>query len=531
QMVEHGVLLFPLENGSAPMYKPPLFHWTATALDHLAGIDKVTAFNLRAPSALYATAGVILTMVFAYGLLGASGGALAGLILVGSYQYVSQGRIGRVDMTLCFFETLALFTFIWWYAPRGSPLMIASPPNDTRGRVRSEMRGPDAMRYLLALALGFGVLAKGPVGAILPGLACFIFLIGERRLGDLRRLVTPGPVVLALALGSSWYLACFFARRYGFLDRQIGSENFGRFFGALGTMRPWYYAVPILINSAPMSLLAPIAIFAAIRSYWSGERVLFAPGIVPAARSNAAPGEAAGMPEPGGRRAAVAMRLLAIFWIVTVVFFSIAAYKRRAYLLPLWPATAVVLAWWLTAIARRQWGRILRDAIAAACAVLVVVFFAYLPYREMRQCGRDSFREAAAHINRVVGRNEPLYIYGLIDEPAPLLFYLDRSAPRIGGKLGDAPPGYVITPVRVWNDHRDEALDLEPVYQSDSGKPPVVLLRHGKAYAIRRVPRQHVCGNAAETSLPVRSFPKSGAENRFFRVSVTRRELAGGIGR
>ena len=33
QMVEHGKLLFPLENGRVPMYKPPLFHWTATAID------------------------------------------------------------------------------------------------------------------------------------------------------------------------------------------------------------------------------------------------------------------------------------------------------------------------------------------------------------------------------------------------------------------------------------------------------------------------------------------------------------------
>jgi hypothetical protein len=29
QMVEHGKLLFPLQNGRFPMYKPPLFHSTA----------------------------------------------------------------------------------------------------------------------------------------------------------------------------------------------------------------------------------------------------------------------------------------------------------------------------------------------------------------------------------------------------------------------------------------------------------------------------------------------------------------------
>src|SRR5579859_5227540 len=70
QMVEHDALLFPLENGRSPMYKPPLFHWTAVAIDRLAGITKVTAFNLRLPAALYAIAGVILTIAFAYATLG-----------------------------------------------------------------------------------------------------------------------------------------------------------------------------------------------------------------------------------------------------------------------------------------------------------------------------------------------------------------------------------------------------------------------------------------------------------------------------
>src|SRR5579863_1503924 len=130
QMVEHHALLFPLENGRSPMYKPPLFHWTAVAIDRLAGIRKVTAFNLRMTAALYAIAGLILTIAFAWAILGPGGGVLAGLILTASYQYIENARIGRVDMTLCFFETLALFAFIRWAAPPASPTSpaTAAPP-------------------------------------------------------------------------------------------------------------------------------------------------------------------------------------------------------------------------------------------------------------------------------------------------------------------------------------------------------------------------------------------------------------------
>ena len=102
---------------------------------------------------------------------------------------------------------------------------------------------------------------------------------------------------------------------------------------------------------------------------------------------------------------------------------------------------------------------------------------------EVRECAGDSPREAAMEIDRIVGGGEPLYLYGFGEEPAPLLFYLDRDAPPVGGKLGDAPPGYVIVPAQVWRQHKDEALDLTPIFQSTSGRPPIVLLRHGKALA------------------------------------------------
>ena len=85
--------------------------------------------------------------------------------------------------------------------------------------------------------------------------------------------------------------------------------------------------------------------------------------------------------------------------------------------------------------------------------------------------------------DRIVGKDEPLYINGFGDDPAPLIFYLDRTAPPFKGKLGDAPPGYLIVPAEVWREHQGEALDLTPVYESTAGRPPVVLLRHGKALA------------------------------------------------
>ena len=210
QMVEHGHLMFPVENGNVPMYKPPLFHWTAVAIDRLAGIRKVTAANLRLPSALYAIAGSLLMMLFAYEILGLDAAILAGLALAASYQYISQGRFGRVDMTLCFFETLSLLAFLRWL-PRDATL------SGREARFESNL----AALYSLAAALGCGVLAKGPVGAILPTASILIFMIVERRGRQILTMLDPGAIIIGAAIASSWYLACYFGGRFAFRRRRL----------------------------------------------------------------------------------------------------------------------------------------------------------------------------------------------------------------------------------------------------------------------------------------------------------------------
>jgi len=480
QMVEHGNLLFPLENGDVPMFKPPLFHWTAAAIDRVAGIRKVTAANLRLPSALYAIAGAIVTMLFAFAFLGLEAAVLAGLALAASYQYISQGRFGRVDMALCFFESLALFAFLWWI-PRDSTL------SGRAARIESNQ----AALYLVAVALGLGVLAKGPVGALLPGVSILIFMFVERRQHQILAMLDPGAIIVGAAIASSWYLACYLGGRNAFLNRQLDTENVGRFFGSLGAMAPWYYLKPILLNSAPLSILVPVAAACALLTPLLSSQL-----------SNAAPN--ATSPHGGGRvaqgdagavvrsrtlsddRSHAAVRLFAIFYFATVIFFSLAAYKRRSYLLPVWPTASVMLAWWILTIPPRPWLRAATWSFAALCGGLVVFNFIYIPRAEVRSCVDDSFRPAAEEIARVVAPADPLYLYGFQEEIAPLLFYLDRDAPALRGRLGDAPTGFIIVPAAVWKTHQNEALDFEPVLTSDHGNRHLVLIKRGKSYASAR---------------------------------------------
>jgi 4-amino-4-deoxy-L-arabinose transferase-like glycosyltransferase len=441
QMVEHGKVLFPAVNGGSPMYKPPLFHWTATALDRVAGVSKVTPFNFRLPAALYTTAGVALTMGFAYGILSIDGAILAGLTLLAAHQYIRLGRMGRVDMTLTFFETLALFAFWWWF--------------DRLPRDEGERPG-GAMLYLAAAAMGLAVLSKGPVGALLPGVSIGIFLIAEGRLRDVLRRVPAGAVALAIVVGASWYIAGYIGARHALLNRQLASENFGRFFGSLGSSPPWFYLGPLLFNSIPPSLLVPVGVCAIIFQRRNSQ-----------------------VPEHNGARAERAVKLLAIFWLATLVFFSVAAYKSRWYLLPLWPSAAVILAWWIKRVAIRYGRGLIEGGFAAACAATAVFNLFFIPHQEARECARYSYRSAAAAIRGAVGASQPLYAAGFVDEDfAPLLFYLDRDAPFISTDLAGAPPGYIIVPGELWETDKDHAPGFEVVLRSPEGRRKPVLLRH-----------------------------------------------------
>jgi hypothetical protein len=123
-------------------------------------MGEVTEFGLRLPAALYALGSVLITMLFVRRRFGLHGAILSGLLLLRSYQFLNQGRLGRVDMALTFFETLALFAFLAWLSERENDDPPSAPHSDLVGWCRS--------RYMVALPLGHfcrqarrGPMAKG----------------------------------------------------------------------------------------------------------------------------------------------------------------------------------------------------------------------------------------------------------------------------------------------------------------------------------------------------------------------------------
>ena len=324
-IVQRGEWLFPLKRAAAIPSKPPMFHWSAALTYQFTGVlDEAT---LRFPSALYATLGVIFLYLLGARLFGAQVGLLGGAILATTMIYQTQAVNARVDMTLCFFVTLSLILFYSIY--RG---FLSHP----------------LWPYAMYLLVGLATLSKGPLGIVLPGLVIAVFLALKRNWQQFFKFALHPGVLIALVLVVGWYGLAISRGGEGFVNRQLLSENLGRFFGGSGHSHPIYYYLGYLFSLAiPWCLFYPFMFWD-----WAKER-----------------GSADGDD----------LRFLQTWFGVMLIFFSLSSGKRAVYLLPMYPALALLLAVWC----RRQtslgvfrtWFLRIVSAIAVVSA-LVMLFVA-----------------------------------------------------------------------------------------------------------------------------------------------------------
>ena len=322
----NGSWILPLRAGVDIPSKPPMFHWIAAATSLALGT--FNEFTVRFPSALLASLGVLAVYFAAARLWGATAGIVAAVVLATSPEWWRAAISARVDMTLTFFM---LCTFLYFYF-----LYKAG------GGIRRSL--------LLAFFAGLATLAKGPVGAALPGIAALLFLCLKRDLAFVKRLYLWISIPFGLAVAGSWYFLAWLQGGERFFLRQVVHEIIGTPLGGAGHNHNVFYYVPALFaGMAPWSLFLPaLAIYLFRRRGRLAEKELLYP--------------------------------LAWFAGVFIVL-SLALGKRSVYVLPLYPAVALLFgAWWkelsLDLSAETAWAKTAAYAIAAAFAIAGVTLAA-----------------------------------------------------------------------------------------------------------------------------------------------------------
>jgi len=318
EMLETGDWISPTLNYEPRFAKPAFVYWIIGSTYALFGVNEFTA---RLPSALFGLGLLFLQYFFLNRLLGPAIAFSGSLILLLNPEFIGIHRMVLTDPELVFFTTLATYSF--WIGFHGE------------GRERQFL-------WLFYIGMAFAMLAKGPVGIIIPLLAVIPYLTLTRQW---KKYFAGGKPVLGWAvfilIAAPWYLAMFAIHGADYLAAAQANTT-GRFANPMeghgGTLL--FYLPILLVGFFPWSGFLPVGIYQSLKEwklYRSGEK------------------EAKG--EDG-------LLVFCSLWIIGIlVFFTISATRLPHYILPLFPAASLLVA--------VLWSRFLREPSPSGLTISV----------------------------------------------------------------------------------------------------------------------------------------------------------------
>ena len=291
EMLRSGHWLVPTLDGLPYFQKPPLFYWITVVSMKWFGVNEWAA---RLASLLGACAGALSVFWLVRRWWGARSAGLALAVLLMQPMFYLGAQFANLDMLVAGCITVTIVAL---------------------AHAAMAMERAESYRIVLLgayVAAAMGVLAKGLIGFVLPALVIGVWLLLERRWRVLFRLLwLPGALVF-LALTTPWFLAMQ-ARYPDFLNYFFVVQHFRRFAaGGFNNVQPfWFYPVILTLATLPwLPWLAP---------QFSKVRLL-------------------------DQKRGPLRRLLCLWVILIVGFFSLPASKLLGYVLPVLPPLAVLLA-------------------------------------------------------------------------------------------------------------------------------------------------------------------------------------------
>ncbi|WP_338849717.1 glycosyltransferase family 39 protein [Massilia sp. W12] len=291
EMLVTGDWVTPRLNGIKYFYKPPLQTWMNAATFAAFGLGE---WQARFWTGLCGYAGILLTFLAGARVYGQRTGLIAAAILAACFWWAGMGHINTLDMGLSGLMTLSLMA-----------LLIAQ---------REGASERERMRYMLLCWAGMAgaTMSKGLIGIVLPGAVLVLYTLITRDWALWGRLYLGRGLLLFFALCAPWFILVSL-RNPEFPHYFFIHEHFERFLTKVHQRYgPWYYFIPLLIiGLLPWLALLP----AALRAGFKRDPGRFQP------------------------------RLMLLIWGVFIFFFfSYSSSKLPSYILPIFPALALLLA-------------------------------------------------------------------------------------------------------------------------------------------------------------------------------------------
>ena len=279
-----------------PRYLQPAgIYWLEAAAVAATGtLQHRQVWGWRIPSLIAMVGATLLTASIGASLFGTTAGLFAALLLSVSVLMTAEGRMATIDSTLLLSILLAEFALlrVW------------------RGR-HDAQPAPAWMAALYWVALGCGLMLKGPV-VLIPGFGTPLALaLTERRFAWFRRLRPGWGVPLMLAIVLPWCIAIWLVSHGTFFSKAVGTNFLGKVASGQQAhgLPPGYHLLVFAIAFWPGSLFAACAI-----------------------------------PFAWARRRQDAVRFLLCWIIPHWVVFELIATKLPHYVLPAYPAIAILTA-------------------------------------------------------------------------------------------------------------------------------------------------------------------------------------------
>ena len=318
EMALSGDWLTPRLNGIKYFEKPPLQYWATAAAFKVFGFHEWTA---RLWTALTGFLTVLVVWWSGRKLFGESAGLYAAMVLISNLYFVLMGHVNALDMGLTLFTTLALAGFC--FAQRD-------------GATRQEQK----LGMLLTwAAMAFSVLSKGLIGIVLPSVTLLLYSLLARDWTVWRRLSLIPGLLIFLAIAAPWFLAVSMVNpefpRFFFIQ-----EHFLRYATDEGRREgPVYYFISILlIGMLPWMVVMLDTLWRTAKERSKLDR---------------------------------AALILLIWTIFVFVFFSISKSKLPSYILPMFPALALLMGRHLAALSASE----LKTRIIPVGLIMLAGFF------------------------------------------------------------------------------------------------------------------------------------------------------------
>jgi len=292
-MIESNNWVTPIYREHPFFDKPILTYWLIVLMFKNFGFLHLAA---RVPSIFAGLGSVALTGLGGAFLFSRKVGIMAAGMVASAFMFFAFSALCMSDALLVFFDTITL------------TCLYASLQENSRRHL---------FFWIASVSVGLAFMTKGPVGIVLPAVSFLVFALVTGRLGMIRLKDVLVAALTVSVIAIPWFIAAYQANGWSAIVYFFVHENVQRFTGGVyDANKPiWYTLASLFYGFAPWSIFLPFALVSFVRGW--------------GAQKHTPKAEAA--------------LYLWTWTAVTLAFFTLSKGKCDYYMLPVYPATAILV--------------------------------------------------------------------------------------------------------------------------------------------------------------------------------------------